>query len=218
MQLSRGRAPRPKGGWGAPRSAFTLVEMIVVVAIILLLSAMLFPVFEAALGRAEGVSCISNMRSLGLAARMYADDYDDTIIPAMLPHGTAGRICWDMTIQAYVSNEGLLLCPSDEYPRRLGGTLCAPHSYGINLGLAEVGGYLGSSLKLAAVADPIATVLFCELNGQRYNTHGVRYSEGGLERVAIHRHGGGANYTFLDGHTKWLRPESTEEPESLWGF
>jgi len=190
--------------------------MIVVIAIILLLSAMLFPVLETALSRAEAVSCISNMRNLGFAARMYADDYDDRIIPAMLPNGAAGRICWDMTIQAYVNNEGLLLCPSDENPRRVGGALCAPHSYGINLELAEVGGYLGSSLTLGALEDPIGTVLFCELNGQRYATHGIRHSEGGLERVAIHRHGGGANYTFADGHTKWLRPEATEQPESLW--
>jgi prepilin-type processing-associated H-X9-DG protein/prepilin-type N-terminal cleavage/methylation domain-containing protein len=219
VELARGRAPGPfcpKGEWGAPRSAFTLVEMMVVVAIILLLSAMLFPVFETALGRAESLSCLSNMRNLGLAARLYADDYDDAIVPAMLSDGNGRRVCWDATIQAYVNNRALLVCPTDERPRQLPGTVCHPHSYGINLELAEVGGYVGSSLRLDHLADPIGTVLFCELNGERYCTHGVRYSHDGLARVATRRHGGGSNYTFADGHAKWLRPEATEAPELLW--
>ncbi len=219
MGNSRGRAPGQslsKGEWGAPRSAFTLVEMIVVIAIILLLSAMLFPVLETALGRAEAVSCLSNMRNLGLAARLYADDYDDAIVPAMLGHGPSGRVCWDTTIQAYLNNPGLLLCPTDETPRQLPGTLCLPHSYGINLELAEVGGYIGSSHRLDRLNDPIGTVLFCELNGERYCTHGIRYSHDGLARVATQRHGHGSNYTFADGHTKWLRPEATERPPVRW--
>jgi prepilin-type processing-associated H-X9-DG protein len=156
------------------------------------------------------------MRNLGFAARLYADDYDGTIIPAMLSDGRSGRICWDSTIQAYVNNESLLLCPSDEYPRQLRGIRCVPHSYGINLELAEVGGYMGSSLKLGHLEDPIGTVLFCELNGQRYCTHGVRQSWDGTAKVATKRHGGGANYTFADGHTKWLRPGATENPDLLW--
>lgn len=219
MKCSRGRTPGlslAQGGWGASRSAFTLVEMVVVVAIILLLSAMLFPVLETALGRAEGVSCISNMRNIGIASRLYADDYDDTIVPAMLPYGATGRISWEMTLQAYLNNRGLLLCPTDEAPRELPGVVSAPHSYGINLELAEVGGYMGSSLKLFGVEDPIGTILFCELNGERYCTYGVRYSVDGLAKVATKRHGNGANYTFVDGHTKWFRPEATETPELMW--
>jgi len=219
VEDSRGRAPGPfwpTGEWGASRSAFTLVEMLVVVAIILLLSAMLFPTFEVALKKAEAASCLSNMRNLGFAARIYADDYDDAIVPAMLCGDTSTRVCWDVTIQAYVNNEGLFLCPTDEYPRELRGVCCLPHSYGINLELAEVGGYTGSSLRLDGLNDPIGTVLFCEINGQRYSTHGVRYSQDGLARVAIERHGSGANYTFADGHTKWLRPEATEKPDLLW--
>lgn len=188
----------------------------IALAIILLLSAMIFPVFEAALGRAEGISCISNMRHLGMAVRLYCDDYDDRIVPAMLPHPVYSRVCWDMTLQPYLNNTGLLVCPSDEFPRQLPGALCAPHSYGINLELAEVGGYMASSLTIGCIDDPAGTILFCELAGDRSCTHGVRYSDTGLERVAIRRHGTGSNYTFADGHTKWLRPEATEQPDLLW--
>ena len=213
------RAPGPSyrlGDWGAPRHAFTLVEMLVVLAIIFVLSAMLFPVLETALGSAEGVSCLSNTRNLGLAARMYADDHDGRIVPGMLPTPPQGRICWDITLQVYLNNTGLLICPTDECPRQLPGAICAPHSYGINLALAEVGGYMASSLCMDEIADPVMTILFCELAGDRVCTHGVNYDATGLSRVACDRHGPGSYYTFIDGHAKWLRPEATEQPELLW--
>jgi len=213
------RAPGPSfrlGDWGAPRLAFTLIEMLVVLAIILVLSTMLFPVFEAAMGTAEGASCLSNMRNLGLAARMYADDCDGRIVPAMLPDPVHARVCWDVMLQAYLNNRGILICPTDECPRQLPGALCAPHSYGINLELAEVGGYMASSLSMDEIADPVMTVVFCELAGERACTHGVNYDATGLTRVATSRHGLGSYYTFADGHAKWLRPEATEQPELLW--
>ncbi len=190
--------------------------MLVVVAIILILAGMLFPVFEAALAKAESASCLSNMRNLGMAIRLYCDDHDGVLIPAMLPHPTEGRISWEVTLQPYVNNRPLLICPGDDYPRELPGALSLPHSYGLNLALTEVGGYMGSSMSIVNIDDPIATILLCELNGQRVATHGVRYETGWDERVAILRHGGGANYTFVDGHAKRLRPEATEAPDLLW--
>lgn len=200
----------------AGRRGFTLVEMIVVVAIIMLLAAMLFPVLEAALGNAESTSCLSNLHHLGMAARLYCDDYDERIVPARLPTGGPTSICWDVTIQSYLHNRLILLCPSDETPRRLPNSLCELHSYGINLELAEVGGYLGSALRLLDLSDPAGCVLFCELNSQRFATHGVNYEMDGLQRVAVRRHGNGANYAFADGHTKWLLPERTEQPNNAW--
>lgn len=200
----------------ADRRGFTLVEMVVVVAIVMLLAAMLFPVFEAGLGKAEGASCVSNLHHLGMAARLYSDDYDEQIVPARLPGTGLTTICWDVSLQPYLRNRLVLLCPTDETPRRLANSLCELHSYGINLELAEVGGYLGSALRLGDVADPADCVLFCELDGQRYAVHGVSHDLDGLRRVAVRRHGSGANYAFVDGHTKWLLPERTEQPANLW--
>lgn len=200
----------------AVRRGFTLVEMIVVVAIIMLLAVMIFPVLEAALGKAESTSCLSNLHHLGVAARLYSDDYDDRIVPARLSAGGIESICWDVTIQPYLRNRLILLCPTDEAPRRLPNARCELHSYGINLELAEVGGYMGSALSLAELREPASCVLFCELNGRRFVTHGVSYDVDGLQRVAVRRHGRGANYAFADGHTKWLLPERTVQPHNLW--
>jgi general secretion pathway protein G len=55
---------------------FTLVELLVVVAILSLLAALLFPVFLTARGKAREVGCLSNLRQIGLSIAMYAEDHD----------------------------------------------------------------------------------------------------------------------------------------------
>ena len=196
---------------------FTLVELIVVIAIIMLLSAMLFPVFETVMARAEGTSCLNNMRNLGLANRLYADDYDGTIVPASVggPPGYFGT-CWDVLLQNYMRNQDILICPSDENPvTSVPGRMSLTHSYGINFDLAFVGGYNGSSLRLCNVEQPAQTILFCEIQS-RYRSFGMSYAQSGLERLADNRHESGSNYTFLDGHGKLLRPRATVSPDNLW--
>lgn len=57
---------------------FTLIELLVVIAIIAILAAILFPVFARARESARKISCLSNVRQLGTASRMYAQDFDET--------------------------------------------------------------------------------------------------------------------------------------------
>jgi prepilin-type N-terminal cleavage/methylation domain-containing protein len=59
------------------RAGFTLVELLTVIAILAVLAALLFPVFSAARGKAREIVCISNLRQIGLAIRMYSQDYDE---------------------------------------------------------------------------------------------------------------------------------------------
>jgi len=189
----------------------------VVIAIIFILAAMLFPVLEAAQAKAEGATCLSNMRNLGVAARLYADDYDGTIVPASVA-GPAGYLgtCWDVTLQHHLRNQQILICMSDrKVTPYVPGRVSHPHSYGINYAVAFVGGYNGSSLRIYDIDQPAATILFMEIEGG-YRTFGMLYDNDGLERVAEDRHGEGSNYTFLDGHAKWLRPGRTVKPVNLW--
>src|SRR5438132_9581290 len=58
-------------------SAFTLIELLVVIAIIAILAAIIFPVFARAREMGRKASCASNLRQLGLATQMYAQDNDE---------------------------------------------------------------------------------------------------------------------------------------------
>ena len=59
------------------RTGVTLVELLIVVAIIALLAALLFPVFAKIRERGRQTVCLSNLRQLGLATALYAQDSDD---------------------------------------------------------------------------------------------------------------------------------------------
>lgn len=89
-----------KTRWGAVSrlpicdSGFTLIELLVVVAIIAILAAILFPVFASARQAANKTKCVSNLKQLALANRMYAEDYDGRFVPGAADISTTNRWRW----------------------------------------------------------------------------------------------------------------------------
>src|SRR5438093_10145432 len=91
---------------------FTLIELLVVIAIIAILAAILFPVFAQAREKARQAACLSNAKQIGLACRMYAQDYDEVNVPERL-FGPGGQVVsFRVNLFPYVKNKQVFVCPS----------------------------------------------------------------------------------------------------------
>jgi len=122
-------------------SGFTLIELITVIATIAILASLLLPALARAKEKGKQVSCLSNMRQLALAARLYMDDHDGGLfhhheawvlddgtqveeLPTSLGDvagGGAGNSHaekpWVIFFQPYLSGRQVAFCPSDRTPR-----------------------------------------------------------------------------------------------------
>ena len=166
---------------GGTQRAFTVLELLVVVAILGVLAALLLPALGASRTAAHRAKCVSNLRQLGLATQMYWDENDDRAFRYKGSATNGGHIYWfgwienwaagsvgerkfDPALGAlspYLQGRGVELCPSLNYfgtfRMRASG---ATYGYGYNF-------YLSAPLSqppvaLSRVSNPSDTVLLAD--------------------------------------------------------
>lgn len=87
---------------------FSLIELMMVIAIISVLAGAMLVVIKQLRQSAEAVNCLANLRQITTAFRMYAGDNG-----YRLPDPQAVEVSWESMISKYVSNPGVFRCPAD---------------------------------------------------------------------------------------------------------
>jgi prepilin-type N-terminal cleavage/methylation domain-containing protein/prepilin-type processing-associated H-X9-DG protein len=218
------------------RRAFTLIELLIVVAIIAILISILAPVMAASRRSAESATCLSQMREIGLATTAYMMDNDDYFPRSSHSAFAYGVLPWGYAIIPYLGRDAytgpgpdwdllfnrLYRCRQD--PRR------DCWSYGKNvwfeLGAAETGELAGITqgpiwTKASDVIHPSTTVLYAELGSGAMADHVMAHFWylGGAQEVDANRHGATSNYVYVDGHAEPQRFKSTFDQNAgcdLW--
>ncbi|HRK23251.1 MAG TPA: prepilin-type N-terminal cleavage/methylation domain-containing protein [Fimbriimonadaceae bacterium] len=226
------RGPRPTT---ATRFGFTLIELLVVVAIIAILASLLLPALSRAKAQANSVACRTNLRQLGIATRMYLDDFN--AFPLFYDHAANNEArFWSSKISPYISSgwkDRVFHCPGNRQTNS-GGFVVGSSiihlrgSYDMNLrgsgaqiplGIGDVGsgGPFGQRpVPESEVIAPSSLLAFGDtIMIDAYLIFSffdlVNYLRPSVpnaiaRRRAEQRHGGTYSVVFVDGHTESRKP------------
>ena len=117
--------------------AFTLIEVIVVLAIIVIMMAMVYPAYTTISERAKATKDMSNLRQIGLAMQMYLND-KDSILPAIDAAPGIGTIVNPVIYPKYIDKGGRRVFQSPFDKRAASDADDAPVSYGINQNMYDL--------------------------------------------------------------------------------
>ncbi|HWH70385.1 MAG TPA: prepilin-type N-terminal cleavage/methylation domain-containing protein [Candidatus Sulfotelmatobacter sp.] len=220
--------PKPLQSGLSRHGGFTLIELLVVIAIIAILAAMLLPALSKAKAKATQAYCYNNLKQMGLAMLIYADENNGRV-----PRGN-DPFWWQVFIpylggtKAAKDQYGrvrVYTCPA--YPDKRQVMCYVVNAWTFSSPLDMTGSEIVGLQSVSRIQRPVATIYFTDnesaawrpiftttsiigsdsLNDVWSPTH-LPYGPTGRtlsneRRVAARRHGEGANLMFFDGHTGW---------------
>ncbi|MCD6350605.1 MAG: DUF1559 domain-containing protein [Armatimonadetes bacterium] len=215
------------------RRGFTLIELLVVIAIIAILAAILFPVFAKAKEKARQASCQSNLKQIGLAWIMYAQDYDGVYVNVLTPCAGGdtemARLPIYVRLNPYIKNWQLWVCPSAHPHRPDGSMICAnwsiphhwvnhaidrgwvPNDFRLSYGFSEWILSWHRPVQESQISRPAQLAIGADCIGLMNNPYRIGWAN--VCQAACHPeyrtdsgtvHNGGSNVLFADGHVKYF--------------
>ncbi len=188
-----------EGGWKM-KWRFTLVELLIVIAIIAILASLLLPALNFAREAARKAKCVGNLKQIGLAFHLYLDDYREYFITGWMDNSSS--IMWLVYLTRTSMpgkrntagfNEKAFTCPTEPEGHGYfgdGSTLWKYSHYGIN---SRLTGEYATRRRATCVTKPALATMTGEHNQK--TTYRYTYIS-----QANFRHSAKNNFTCFDGH------------------